>query len=52
MGGDSQVLVFTVPSKPKTGQAVAFVAQASDLARTARIELGQQQQGKDLQGYL
>lgn len=39
MGGASQVLVFTIPSEPKTGQKVVFVARADDPARTARIEL-------------
>ncbi len=39
MGGASQVSVFTIPSRPKTGQKVAFVARAGDPARTARIEL-------------
>jgi hypothetical protein len=39
MGGASQVSVFTIPSEPKTGERVAFVARTNDPARTVRIEL-------------
>ena len=40
MGGStSEIMVFTVPSEPKTGHKVAFVVWTSDAADAARIEL-------------
>jgi hypothetical protein len=38
-GASNEIMVFTVPSKPKTGQKVAFVARTSDAARAVRIEI-------------
>jgi len=38
-GATNEIMVFTVPSEPKTGHKVAFVAWTSDAARTERIEI-------------
>jgi hypothetical protein len=38
-GANNEIVVFTVPSRPTTGQKVTFVARASDPSRAARIEI-------------